>query len=213
MRVDTRYCSFLRFIVDTILAAASRVLLDRRALGDIRLELDERDRLYRALFEHSDDGALICSPGGRILAANPAACRTLGYREDEIQALGRGGFVLDTDGTLSHALASRDRERKFAGTLTFRRKDGTPMKVDVSSTLFEDEATGQRRAVVFFRDAAPRLAAQQRIAATARLNAVGELQEAELVLEASLRAAGVTRQRLAFSRQQPMKPSGASSGA
>ena len=34
-------------------------------------------KAYRALYENSPDGVLFTVPDGRVLAANPAACRIL----------------------------------------------------------------------------------------------------------------------------------------
>src|SRR5690606_37177369 len=138
----------LRMLLDTIVGAAYRVLLERQAVANMEVALGARERLYRAPFEHSHDGVLICAPDGRILAANPAACELLGYTEAELRVVGRSGIVVDDDGSLTRALATRDRERRFSGELAFVRRDGTRVPVDVTSTLFEDEQTGHGRAVV-----------------------------------------------------------------
>jgi PAS domain S-box-containing protein len=39
----------------------------------------EAEAKYRSIFEHSREGILLTTPGGRVLAANPALARILGY--------------------------------------------------------------------------------------------------------------------------------------
>src|SRR5712671_1352501 len=43
-----------------------------------------RDRRARALFEAIDDAVFVHDLEGRILDANPAACRRLGYTREEL---------------------------------------------------------------------------------------------------------------------------------
>src|SRR2546426_10079399 len=46
-----------------------------------------RDRRARALFEAIDDAVFVHDLEGRILDANPAACRRLGYTREELLRL------------------------------------------------------------------------------------------------------------------------------
>src|SRR5439155_16996980 len=46
-----------------------------------------RDRRAQALFDGIDDAVFVHDPDGRILDANPAACRRLGYTREEFLSL------------------------------------------------------------------------------------------------------------------------------
>lgn len=115
----------------------------------------------RALFEHSLDAILLTAPEGRILAANPAACRVLGRTEAEICRLGRGALLDASDPTLAGAIEERARTGRFFGELTFLRADGSRMPAEVSSVIYASD-DGAQHAFVVFRDIAERKAAEQR---------------------------------------------------
>jgi PAS domain S-box-containing protein len=103
------------------------------------------------VFQTSIDGILLTAPDGRILSANPAACRMLGYDESGLRALGPGGPIDPADPRWPSAQAERASAGRFAGELSFLRQDGSSMPGEVSSALFED-SYGQRRGSLIVRD-------------------------------------------------------------
>ncbi|MEQ8486216.1 MAG: PAS domain S-box protein [Pseudomonadales bacterium] len=236
--VDARsgYQEFLRMAAEAVSNAVYRMLSDQQVYADVNRRLDQRERMYRLLFEHSQDGIFVCDGGSGFLMVNPGACRMLGYSEAELLALDRAEVMVDEDGTATRALAERSEHGRFTGVLKMRRRDGTEFVADLSSVAFLDPEAGEMRSLTLFRDATDRLRAQDRITAAARLEAVGQLtggishdfnnllnviiqgaedlvgtvsgdagESAELVLTAALQAAALTRQLLAFSRQQPLE--------
>lgn len=94
---------------------------------------------YRSIFEHSMDALLLTAPDGRIVLANQASTRMFGYSASELSSLGRDAVVDPSDPRLGAALEQRQRDGRFRGELTMRRKDGTRFPVELSSAIFRDE--------------------------------------------------------------------------
>lgn len=164
---DSAFYDFLERVRKALGDCIGRLRQDERALS-------ERDKLYRLLFENSQDGILLCAPGGQILASNPAASELLGYSEQELCDLGRDGMVFPDDQKTAGALEERRRTGRFTGELSFRKKDGSTIRCDVSSITFPDDQ-GRERSLMIFRDSTERRLAEERNQRSARLEAVGEL--------------------------------------
>ena len=116
---------------------------------------------YEAIFGQSVDGILFTAPDGRVLAANPSACRILGRTEAEICRVGRAGLLVDDARTRAAIV-----RRALAGTerayLPMRRGNGEIFTADLSSTIFTTE-DGELRASVIFRDVSERVRAQNEL--------------------------------------------------
>lgn len=106
---------------------------------------------YRSLFESSSEAILLTAPDGRVLAANPAACRLLGRTEEGMRKAGRAELVDQADARLGAALKERDETGRFHGELTFVRGDGGRIPVWVASAVFRDK-DGQVRTSMILRD-------------------------------------------------------------
>ena len=111
----------------------------------------EREATFRSLFDYSMDGVLLTQPDGSIVAANPAACRMLGYTEDEIYLMGREQLADLTEPNYQVMLEERTCSGSTQGELTFIRKDGTRFPVELSSTQYT-APDGTVRTNTFFRD-------------------------------------------------------------
>lgn len=158
---------------------AGKILSDHLLTMQSAAALSESEERYRLLFEASLDAAMLTAPDGRILSANPAACRLLGYSEEELIALGRHGVVDREDPRLAAALVERERTGKFAGELTMIRKDGTKIPVEISTSVFTDRF-GQTRTSLIIRDITRRLQEEEPLkklqallAETERLSKIG----------------------------------------
>jgi PAS domain S-box-containing protein len=86
--------------------------------------LHERD--FRTLFEQSPDAILISAPEGSILDSNGAACNILGYRREELLAMGTVNLFASQDAARPMSdLAGLGERGLLRGERKFRRKDGS----------------------------------------------------------------------------------------
>ncbi|MBN2074187.1 MAG: PAS domain-containing protein [Dehalococcoidales bacterium] len=113
--------------------------------------LSESEEKYYLLFENTYDAILLTIPDGRIIAANPAACKMFGMTEEEICQSGRNGIVDLSDTRLTDAVKQRDDKGYFKGQLTFLRKDGSRFEGEVTSVIFDD-SEGDPRSSMIIRD-------------------------------------------------------------
>jgi len=111
-----------------------------------------RDADFRALFYNVPVAVLIGAPDGRILAANPAACRLLARTEAELCSVGRSALQDSEDLRWAVALAQRELTGQVTATLGIRRGDGAIIEADVESRLFSNE-DGVERCLVMLREA------------------------------------------------------------
>jgi diguanylate cyclase (GGDEF)-like protein/PAS domain S-box-containing protein len=91
---------------------------------------------YRVMFEHSSEGVLFSTPGGRITAANPAAGAMLGRTLEELCRLGHTGLFDQEDPRWKIGVAERDRTGSTVSVARLRRGDGRMIDVEVTSLLF-----------------------------------------------------------------------------
>ena len=120
----------------------------------------ESEDRYRSVIESTMDALLLTAPDGRILSANQAACRLLGYSEQELIRVGRKGVVDETDPRLGPAFDERTQTGRFRGELTFLRRDGTRFPVEISSSVFTTQH-GEQRTSMIVRDITERKKAEE----------------------------------------------------
>jgi PAS domain S-box-containing protein len=130
--------------------------------ASIDKKLQESEKLYHMLFDHSMDGIILTDPrdGGKILSANPAACQMLGWTEEELVGKGRDIMLDLRDTALSALLDERARSGSAKAQLTYRRKDGTTFPGEVSTTFFFDN-NGEPQTVTIIRDISERKQVQE----------------------------------------------------
>ena len=125
--------------IELVVATGLDVTNERR----MRLELEESETRFRALFERSGDGVVLIDPHDpevpwRIVECNDAFARMNGYERHEL--IGRTVDVLH-----EHNLMARDGDRllqwirdqgeEARGEGTHRRRDGTVFPVESSSSV------------------------------------------------------------------------------
>jgi diguanylate cyclase (GGDEF)-like protein/PAS domain S-box-containing protein len=115
----------------------------------------------RGLFENCLDAIFLTRPAdGKILAANPAACKLAGFSEAELLLMQREQVIDMTDPRLAAALTARGKTGEGTSELTFIRKDGKRFEARVSSKLFTDES-GQQLACSIVQDITERKDAEE----------------------------------------------------
>ncbi len=132
-------------------------------------ELDRPDGLFEALAASSPDAIVTIDQESRILSANPATERILGYAPKELVGRYLGVLIPERlraahEAGLSRYLRSGRRNIPWTGIqLPGLRKDGTEIPLEISFGEFLDDAGG-RIFSGFIRDISERVQQQQALA-------------------------------------------------
>jgi len=111
----------------------------------------ENDFIYHSVFDHNFDGILLTTPEGKILAANPAACKMFGRSEEELIRLDRSAILDTNDPGLVPAPEQRQLQGTFTGELTGVRSNGTKFPVELTISVFTD-SSGEQLSSMIIRD-------------------------------------------------------------
>lgn len=148
---------------------------------------------YRAMFEAAAIGIGICDLNGRILEANPALSRMLGYSQQELTSahakelypgLGRaanlGGFVPDflpgllpDDQPLADLL--RGERESFEIEKRYRRKDGSEFWGCLTISLARDARGQPGFLIVMLADASARRQVEEHLREAGKMEVIGRL--------------------------------------
>lgn len=122
-----------------ILLLSVAVLSLKRRLAQHRAEQLGIEARYRAVVEQADEGIfLIDIHSGRILEANRALQRRLGYTNSELLALKLEDILIETVPSLDTGAIERlTNTRSHVRTLKHRCKDGTLLDVEVTASQLE----------------------------------------------------------------------------
>ena len=221
-----------------LLPAIEREL--REAKG--RAAKRETDMRLAKLVEHAPIGIFRSTPAGKVLSVNAALVRMLGYASAaDVLHLDMARDVYADPAERQrlldeHPYTDREYDEMEA---TWKRKDGTPLHVELIGRAVRNAAGAIESYETFVRDVTEQRRLQRQLLQAQKMEAVGRLAggiahdfnnlltailgSAELALEtlpagapereevdevrkAALRAADLTRQLLAFSRQQVIVP-------
>ena len=197
---------------------------------------------HAALVEKAPVGVYRSTPAGKFLSANAAVVRLLGY-DSAVQVL-QLDMTRDVyaDPAERQRLLDRDTytDREYDDVeATWKRKDGTPLNVQLSVRAVRNAAREVEYYETFVRDVTEQRLLQQQLVQAQKMEAVGRLaggiahdfnnlltvissysdllledlarddprrDDVEQVRKAAEGAAALTRQLLAFSRQQVLQP-------
>jgi two-component system cell cycle sensor histidine kinase/response regulator CckA len=197
--------------------------------------LRESEGRYRSLFESAPDGILVADSDGVYVDVNPSGLRMLGYSREQLIGMKSTDIVAPSEAPrVESTLAEINQGLEHRHEWQFRRKDGSGFHADVMATAMPDgrilalvrDATERKRMEDQLRQA-------QKMEAVGRLAGgiahdfnnilgvilgYGELlrkktpqdhpdrRRIDQIVHAAERAAGLTRQLLAFSRKQVLEP-------
>ncbi len=128
----------------------SRDMTERRLVAEAVRESEEK---FRAIFDSSTDGILLADMSSkRFYMGNEKICRMLGYRQQELSALGISDIHPEKE--LQYVLGQFERQAKgeidVALDIPVKRKDGSVFYADVSSAPIH--LNGNTYVVGHFRD-------------------------------------------------------------
>ena len=105
-----------------------------------RVQYEEKMRFSSLLVEHSGPICWVDSAQESLLYGNKAACEVLGYAPDEIVGLRLQDLIDGYSRELSAALAAKFRDADNPTyEHSFRRKDGTHVQLEVTSSVAKDD--------------------------------------------------------------------------
>jgi diguanylate cyclase (GGDEF)-like protein/PAS domain S-box-containing protein len=153
------------------------IFMDITRIRRVEVDLGVSENRYRLLFENSLDAVLETEPGGRITAANAAACRMFGMTAMQLCAAERANLMDLSDPRLTALLQERADNGTARGELTMIRANGERFEAEVSSSLYADHL-GKTTAGIVVRDVSQRIRAQRALE-----EAVGEMVRTNAQLE------------------------------
>jgi two-component system, NtrC family, sensor kinase len=140
----------------------ARALSEMRYRGNLVPFTDEKasERRARALFEGIEDAVFVHAEDGRILDANPAASRLLGYSHEELLSMTTNDI---DDPEFAAGYEERLKTQLATGHLScegrHRTKDGRVVPVDINTSTFIYD--NQRAVLAVIRDITERKALEE----------------------------------------------------
>jgi len=138
---------------------------------------DASDAAYRELFLHASVGIARSSRAGRFLDANPALIRMLGYDSlEEVQALDLARDVYSSENERDKIRAETAHQPIVEDIdLIWRRRDGSPLYINLSGRKVRDESGALLFYEAFIRDVTDARLLAERLKQAEKLEAVGRL--------------------------------------
>jgi PAS domain S-box-containing protein len=130
-----------------ILFGVIQDITSRKQTENILRASEER---YHSIFRNSLTAVLLTTLNGKILAANPEACRIFKRTEKELCSLRREDIIDMTDPRTSLAIEERERTGKYNGELTFVKKDGAKFTGLLVSNIFLDKENNEQISIAIY---------------------------------------------------------------
>jgi PAS domain S-box-containing protein len=121
------------------------------------------DHIFQKAFENSLQPNIISlAEDGRIIRANKAACKLLGYSQKELLKRKRENIFQISEDSYKAMLLKRTAEGSAKADLSIVRKDGKLWPCEITSVIFKD-ADGINNSITSIVDRRERLSAQKKI--------------------------------------------------
>ena len=130
-----------------ILFGVIQDITSRKQTENILRASEER---YHSIFRNSLTAVLLTTLNGKILAANPEACRIFNRTEEELCSLRREDIIDMTDPRTSLAIEECERTGKYNGELTFVKKDGVKFTGLLVSNIFLDKSKNKQISIAIY---------------------------------------------------------------
>ncbi len=172
------YCYPIRSAKNGEIAGVVMVKKDVTEERKMMEALRDREELYRTLVEHSFDGIIMLNRRREIVSCNRAFLEMFGYSRDEV--LNKSTRIIHlTDESFyklgkKHypSLVSKGSHRM---EWEFVRKDGTPIDVEIASSVVRDVDGSINGFVAILRDVTERKRLEERVGQLQKMEAIGRL--------------------------------------
>jgi PAS domain S-box-containing protein/excisionase family DNA binding protein len=123
--------------VDGGFAGAVITIADVTERREAAAALQASEQLYRDLFEDANDLVYTLDLDGHLTALNRKGEEIIGYSREEMLGRSIDPLIIDPERDTVHGMLGRKLagERRTIYELTLRRKDGRPVRVEISSRL------------------------------------------------------------------------------
>ena len=159
------------FTLTSLILAA---VMKERQIAEVALERSRRQ--HRDIVHHASIGVIQTAPDGTILLANPALARILGYDDPEHLVGCNTEEALYWDPTQRDEFVSRIGLPEGVGReMQMRRKDGTPVWVDVHARAVKDADGRMSYFEGFIYDLTGRKSLEGQLGQAQKMEAVGRL--------------------------------------
>lgn len=141
---------------------------------EVEAALVESEQRYRKIFDTIADALFISDLNGKIVEANPAACRMYGYTREEL--IGKHALELispDYHPAFQKFLEELKETGRFIGETVDIRKDGISFFTEVHGTMIHIK--GETHLLAIIRDLTERKQAEEMIIRTEKMATVGGL--------------------------------------
>ncbi|MDD3844721.1 MAG: PAS domain S-box protein [Syntrophorhabdaceae bacterium] len=138
-------------------------------IQDVKAALEDSEARYRLLVRHSSDGVFLFNPRTlKILEANASFLKITGFREEEMTRLALPDIVVMRKKEIVENVRSVLQQSEIvSGLRQYRRKDGTFIDVEITSSLISHRS--EQFIMVNVRDVTERLRAQHELERQARM--------------------------------------------